>query len=104
MNTNLKTSLIAIGQLITIVALLFGGECLGVWLYSVDPKLLRIVGGILLWGLGLIILFYGDKILKVKGGIILKAFDASNYPARLIKWVVGLILILVGGSFIFNKF
>lgn len=105
MNPNLKTSLIAIIQFIGILVLIFGGMGLATWLiYLGHEKPLRIGGGGFLVIAGILILIFGDKKLNIKGGIILKAFDPPNYPANLVKLGVGIALMFLGTSLIFNRF
>jgi hypothetical protein len=104
MNANLKTSLITVVQFIVVLILLFGVLFFTLWLYSINPKLLRFIVGILLVFLGVFILLFGDKKLNVKDGVILKIFSPPNYPAGLIKWGAGLVAILIGMSLIVNRF
>ena len=104
---NFKPLLITIGRGIAIVALLIGLEFLIVWLYSIDPKLLRIVGGVLFTVFGVVVLIYGDRKLKVDEGKIGRLFFALpnklGFYSAMWKWVLGLISIFVGVSLIFNR-
>ena len=105
MNSNLKTSLIAVVQFIGILVLIFGGMGLATWLIILgDEKLLRIGGCGVLIILGILVLIFGDKKLNVKGGIVLRMFDPPNYPKNLVKVVLGIALLFLGTSLMFNRF
>jgi hypothetical protein len=97
-NSNLKTSLTAVAQLIVILGFILGGMALVTCLLSigVDSNLLRNAGGDLLMLVGILVVIFGDKKLNVKGDTVLKAFDSLHFPAEIVKWAVGLSLVALG--------
>ena len=51
---------------------------------------------------GMVCIFWGDKVLKVKEGIILKTFSWRGGSAKWLKWPIGLALIYTGLRIIFQ--
>ena len=58
--------------------------------------------GFVLVIIGLLILAFGDKKLKVKGGIILKTFSAPSLNAKITKWAIGIVCIWFGAALLFG--
>jgi len=58
--------------------------------------------GIILIVFGCVCILWGDKDLKVKGGVILKTFSWSKGRAKWLKWPMGAALIYVGLTIIFH--
>lgn len=56
--------------------------------------------GFILVIIGLLVLAFGDRILKVKGGVILKTFEAPSLDVKFLKWTVGLICIWLGAALV----
>ena len=107
MNPNLKSSLIAIVQFIGILVLIFGGMALATWLIYIDEKLAKYVDGLLLMGLGVLVLIFGDKVVNLNEGKIGRLFfpaDKSQFNSKMWKWVLGLFLMFAGTSLLFNRF
>ncbi len=106
MNSNLKTSLIAVIQFIGILVLIFGGMGLATWLIYIDERIAKYVGGLLLVVLGALVLIFGDKVINLNEGKIGKLFfptDKSQFNSKMWKWVLGLFLMCAGTSLIFNR-
>ena|ERR1700690_4036462 len=105
MDANLKTSLTAVCQLIGILILMFGLISLAMWLDNHGhEKILRIGGGTLVDIIGVLILIFGNKDLKIKGGVILDTFFPSNYPTKAVMSLLGIALTFLGTSLILNDF
>lgn len=58
--------------------------------------------GIVLIVFGIACILWGDKDLKVKEGLILKAFSWRKGSAKWMKWPMGAALIYTGIRVIFN--
>jgi hypothetical protein len=69
--------------------------------------LTKIIIGISSIALGLLVLGFGDKHLSMGEGRIIKFISYENQPfgrftVRLIRWVIGLLLLLYGASAIYE--
>ena len=58
--------------------------------------------GFVLMIIGLLILAFGDRKLKVKGGVILKIFSAPSLNAKVTKWAIGIMCIWFGVALLFG--
>jgi hypothetical protein len=102
---NYKPLLITLGQGLIIIALLMGLEFLITWFYSVNPKFLKVLGGVVLVIFGIIVLIYGDRKLNMNEGKIGKIFffipGKLTFYSKMWKWTLGLVCIYVGISLLF---
>ena len=96
MNSNIKTSLIAIGQFILILVSLFVVLVLFALLHGVSP----VLSGIFLIVGGICIVIFGDKKSKLDEGKVGRLFSHSPTNQTILKWVLGLVLIWAGVCFI----
>ena len=53
---------------------------------------------VFLVGLGLLVLRFGDRPIGTKGKVILGFFSQSPVRVQLVKWTIGVMLILFGIS------
>jgi threonine/homoserine/homoserine lactone efflux protein len=51
---------------------------------------------------GLASIFWGDKELAAKGGVILRLFSWPRGRARWMKWLIGVALIYAGAMILFR--
>lgn len=63
---------------------------------------MRYLFGFVLVIIGLLILTFGDRKLKVKGGVVLKIFSAPPLSAKVIKWAIGILCIWFGVALLFG--
>ena len=61
-----------------------------------ESDLLHVIGALCI-GMGLIWIWRGDRVLSVKGGLILRIFSSKDAGwARYMKWPMGAALICAG--------
>ncbi len=63
---------------------------------------MKIFGGFLLVGLGVIVLIFGARKLPIKDGPLIDAISQKPIGVQLIRWVVGILLILLGLAIVFG--
>jgi hypothetical protein len=63
---------------------------------------ISILIGILLVGIGIVVIWFGDRQVGSKGNLVLNLFSQSSLNVKILKWVMGLLAILFGLSFIIS--
>jgi len=63
---------------------------------------MKILLGIVLVLAGFLVTLFGDRGITNKGGIVLRTFSQSKFHTKILKFAMGIILIILGIGIVFE--